>query len=240
MTSHSPTPNHSGSEPLDHGTEAPDPTILEQLRALIPKRRCTPAEGRRVAELQAARLLCAVRKRDRNMLGIEARHIAAMPGIRVVYETISVSGLSFWNGRSWIIAVSASEPPTRQRFTLLHEFKHIIDHGATNRLYQSTRSSEQDNPAAEAAADYFAGCALVPTIDLKRFWAVGIQRPRDVADYFDVSEACAKVRLDQTGLSRKTDPEVTYTRARCSWPISTRRDCVQRLQICYSTRRSAA
>lgn len=39
---------------------------------------------------------------------------------------------SHWNGYEWIISIAEGDSPARQRFTLLHEFKHIIDHGHTH------------------------------------------------------------------------------------------------------------
>ncbi|MFP3700396.1 ImmA/IrrE family metallo-endopeptidase, partial [Burkholderia sp. SIMBA_013] len=49
-------------------------------------------------------------------------------------------------------------------------------------------------------ADYFAGCLLVPKKLLKRAYYGGMQRPADLAAYFQVSEAAMTVRLRQTGI----------------------------------------
>lgn len=135
-----------------------------------------------------------------------------LPRVRVVRDELTVSGTSHWNGTHWIITLNSSEPRTRQRFTLMHEFKHIVDHGHAALLYAGNRrhtSSEQ----AELVADYFAGCLLMPRRLLKRAWCDGKQRPNELARHFAVSPRAVEVRLAQTGLSVERD--------RCARPIRT-------------------
>src|SRR5690554_2113108 len=104
----------------------------------------------------------------------------------------------------------------------MHEFKHVIDHGRTHQLYTGDRRTTP-HEQAERAADYFAGCALVPRTALKHAWGNGLQHPATLADHFSVSEAAIRVRLDQTGLSREVDlePAITPPRARCQRPVRT-------------------
>ncbi|MGY1651761.1 ImmA/IrrE family metallo-endopeptidase [Geodermatophilus sp. SYSU D01119] len=170
-----------------------------------------PGEALQVAELQAARLLELT---DNTETPLDWTVIAGLPRIRVRREELPTSGMSFWDGRSWIIVLNASEPRTRQRFTLLHEYKHIVDHGATDRLYPDHRRRTADDQA-EQAADYFAGCTLMPKRLLKRLWGRGVQRPAELARYFDVSERAITVRLAQLGLSepqpRCTPPSTSRT-----------------------------
>lgn len=206
-------------------TEQKPPSTLTSLRRLIPARSCLPEETRQIAEAQATRLVAILGDAE----GPQVSHIDAMPRIAVRYERLPVSGLSHWNGRQWIICLNTEDSPARQRFTLLHEFKHIIDHGACDRLYRDvtrrgvTLTARQQ---AETAADYFAGCALVPKRELKRAWGLGIQRIDDLAAHFGVSQHAIEVRLDQTGLSREVDPEPEMRTenqgGRCARPISTR------------------
>ena len=148
--------------------------------------------------------------------------------------------MSHWNGQEWIICLNRDDPEVRQRFTLLHEFKHIIDHGHTHWLYTTQNPKAftrrwgrppqlTAHEQAERAADYFAGCALVPRTALKQAWAAGLQTPTALADHFAVSEAAIRVRIDQTGIARALDPEPSP--ARCSSPISTPRWQPQRFTI---------
>lgn len=206
-------------------------TPLASLRALTPHRDVLFSEALRVAELQAATL---VRLLDPSGDGLRDHHVAAMPRIKVTYERLPVSGMSYWNGREWVIAIAGGDSLARQRFTLLHEFKHIIDHGYAPRLYTGNRHLSPANQA-ERSADYFAGCALVPKQALKRAWGNGIQRITDLAAHFGVSEQAITVRLDQTGLN-VIDAE---PRARCARPISSGRWQPQRFQIQRGQRRYA-
>jgi len=221
------------------------PSILASLRTLIPSRDCDFDEALAVAERQATKLADLLRARDGSFDGIQLHHIAELPRIQVVYDSLPVSGMSYWNGQTWILAIAASDTPARQRFTLLHEFKHILDHGATARLYQGT-AKRSAQTQAEQVADYFAGCALVPKTALKRAWGNGMQRLDALADFFGVSEPAMQVRLDQTGLSRETDPEPTPRRERCARPVTTPSYQAQRFRVarpCYGqqrTRRSYA
>lgn len=210
----------------------PQPSILKSLRHLIPQRRCHFNEALTIAERQAARLnqLLATLDPHFTVTGITDHHLSALPRIRIAREALPVSGMTHWNGKEWIVCLNSADPLPRQRFTLLHEFKHIIDHGSTSYLYQNTRASS-DHEQAERAADYFAGCALVPRTALKTAWANGLQTPRALAEHFGVSEAAIRVRLDQTGINRTHDPEPPTKQARCQRPIWTPRWSPQRFIV---------
>jgi Zn-dependent peptidase ImmA (M78 family) len=192
-------------------------SVLASLRALIPKRSLLFSEALQIAELQANRLLSLTGVTD-GALPNEA--ITELPRIRLAYRDLPTSGLSYWDGQCWVICLNATEPRTRQRFTLLHEYKHIIDHGRTEHLYTGSHGHNADQQA-EQAADYFAGCALMPKRLVKRAWGQRVQRPTVLAAVFDVSARAMDVRLAQLGL---TEP-----RSRCSsaqrgeaWPRPSR------------------
>lgn len=210
---HSPSDHQSRQE----SSAPPRPTVLGELRRLIPNRQnISFDDALRVAELQAYRLHELL-----EVLDVTELQIAGLPRIRVARETLPTSGSSHWNGREWIICLNATDTLPRQRFTLLHEFKHIIDHGAVERLYGygALRSV-----AAERAADYFAGCALVPKQQLKTAWGNGLQDVAALAEHFGVSRAALEVRLAQTGLDRESDREPS---PRCMRPIRTPRSAPQ-------------
>jgi len=168
---------------------------LALLRGLVPHRTVNQREALQVAELQAARL--------RQHLGIDDARFPAealdLPRIRIEYDAnLPSSGMTLWNGASWIIFLNSAEASNRQRFSMLHEFKHIIDHTTKVLLYG--KDTKRSGPAAEQAADYFAACALMPKLYVKRHWGEG---PRDIATMartFRVSPASMRYRLDQLGL----------------------------------------
>lgn len=192
-------------------TTTPTGSVLASLRALIPRVRLDFDDTKFLAERQAARL--------GRLLGgdITEAAIASLPRIQIIRESLPTGGLSYWNGRAWIIALNTADGPARQRFTLLHEFKHIVDHGAAGRLYRSQRE-------AERAADYFAACALMPKPALKRAFCTMTQDVAALAEHFGVSQQALRVRLEQTGLVDRS----TFTRERCARPIATPWHEVQR------------
>jgi Zn-dependent peptidase ImmA (M78 family) len=185
---------------VNHQQQQPSASVLGSLRALIPTHsRVTFTESLRIAEHQANRLL------DLHHVTsgpIPSELISDLPKISIEYTNGLVWGASFWNTNRqvWVIHLSHAEPPAHNRFTLAHEFKHIVDHGRQTLLYHGTRQSD---PAAQAeqAADYFAGCLLVPRKFLKSAWEDGMQTTGELAEIFQVSEYTIGNRLRQTGLA---------------------------------------
>lgn len=108
----------TATTPTTQQATSPQPSVLASLRALTPRVRLDFADTKQLAERQAALLA------RRFGGGITEESIAALPRLRIVRETLPTSGLSYWNGREWIIALSDEDSPARQRYTLLHEFKH--------------------------------------------------------------------------------------------------------------------
>lgn len=185
-------------------------SLLANLRAVIPNRPLRFAEALRIAELQANRLLELSGTDD---AAVPGEIVSDLPRVRVEYRDLPTSGMSYWNGQAWVICLSSAEPYTRQRFTLFHEFKHILDHGRIGNMYRGYGHTSGE-AQAEQAADYFAGCVLMPRRLLKRAWGNGVQRPTALAHLFDVSPRAVDVRLAQVGL---TEP-----RARCAPPSKLR------------------
>lgn len=175
-------------------TTEPPTSVLATLRRLIPTRLdITFAEALQIAEVQAARLL-ALTGIDEGPIPDEV--ITELPRIRVIRADLPVSGLSHWNGTHWVITLNASEPRTRHRFTLAHEYKHIIDHGSRDRLYRGSLAELQ----SEKAADYFAACLLMPRLFVKRAWGNRLQQLKELANHFDVSLPAMRFRLEDIGL----------------------------------------
>ncbi len=119
-------------------------SMLKLLRAVIPDRPVEQAEHRRIAELQANKLRRFVRSTDA-MLDSEA--ITQLPHVDVRFErALPTSGMSFWDGNSWVILLNPSEPETRQRFSLLHELHHIICHSKRGLLFGPKRHATTQRP----------------------------------------------------------------------------------------------
>jgi hypothetical protein len=175
--------------------------MLASLRALGPNHAITLDEALQLAERQANRLLelCGGA-----VVPIPSRIVTDQPRITVEHDpalpTEAASGCSDWDSRrhTWVISLNPTEPRRRQRFTVFHEYKHIIDHPSLG--IPSSRYVRQ-RPAAEIVADYFAGCVLIPKRMLAAAFYDGIQRPADLAQLFDVSPEAIRVRLTQVGLA---------------------------------------
>ena len=83
-----------------------------------------------------------------------------------------------------------------RRFSLAHEFKHILDHPFREHQTRTRRSDEE----AEIICDYSAGCLLIPRPSLKRAWTTNTQVVGELAHRFGESRQAMRVRLVQTGL----------------------------------------
>lgn len=193
--------------PVDTNTTTASALITE-LRALTPPRSLTFTESLRIAKLQAIRLLRHLAIED---APVPIELILRDAGVHITAQPLPASGFSHWSGRHWVITTNSRESWQRQRATIAHEFKHILDHPQTAHLYVSVSrlgASEQ----AELAATYFAGCVLVPRHLLKQAWFNGMQNLTDLAEHFDVSPSAIATRLHQTGIAELHDltPERRY------------------------------
>jgi len=190
-------------------TEPPrHPNVLAALRALIPREALHLHEALGIAELQANRLLKLYGITD---VPVPIEIVTDLPRLIVEYDPDlpedAASGGSTWDGArgSWVICLNSSEPDTRQRFTLLHEFKHIIDHSSRGLLPTRGRRYDGLEPV-EYIADYFAGCVLMPKRLLKPAFYRITQTPAELAALFDVSELAMTRRLTQLHLSDERPP----------------------------------
>lgn len=181
-------------------------SVLRDLRQLMPARPLRFAEAARIAELQANKLL-----EWRGVSGPPVPHdfVAKFP--RVALETVypmGVSGATAWSDGRWQIILNGAEPVVRQKFSAVHELKHIIDHPLAAIAYPSAfdvSSSERQ----EQVADYFAACVLMPRMWVKRAWGNGVQDVRELAKLFGVSREAMRYRLTALGLlERKQRCEV--------------------------------
>ena len=184
-------------------------SVLAQLRAVTPNRPLRYAEHERIAELQANKLLAAI-----GITGppVPTELISELPRILVAPEVdLPVSGAAQWVAGRWVIAIAAADHPTRQRFSLAHEFKHVVDHPLRHLIYrdQGTFAAEAQ---AERIAEYFAACLLLPKRWVVKAWTGGMQRLSDLSRHFDVSPRAMQIRLWQLGLAEPQQRCATPTR----------------------------
>jgi len=187
----------------DH--QQPTPSTLATLRGLCPNRGLTTDEALRIAQRQAQALLEAAQVTDGPVpLAVFAR----LPRITIAVDpSLPTSGMSYWDGETWRLVAHADEHPHRQRFSLAHEYKHVIDHSRCDLLYA-------DHRIREAAADYFAACLLMPKQALTRAWCAGVQDLDELSEHFQVSTPALQRRLRDLGLSDRYQSR----RYRCDEP----------------------
>lgn len=184
------------------------PSVLASLRALAAPGAKRFPDALRIAERQAAALRAAT---DQTAGAFDEAALARLPRIRIERRRLPVSGLSYWNGECWVVNINEDEPAGRQRLTLLHEYKHIVDHGRQHDLYRGRHLSiEQES---ERAADFFAGCALMPADEVRDALASG-RSIADLATHFQVTVRAMEVRIGQLGLREKP---------RCARPVRSTR-----------------
>lgn len=171
--------------------------VIASLRDITPLRPLTREEALSLAERQARLLLRALKVTD---APVPERALAELPRIEVDHVSpFFASGATHWVSGVWRIIINASEPVTRQRMSLAHELKHIIDHPFVTLLYAADHGRERHS-WIEQVCDYFAGCLLVPRAWLKRAYEHDTTDPGQLAARFGVSRAAITTRLSQTGL----------------------------------------
>jgi hypothetical protein len=173
--------------------------ILKSLRSLaLPAVRDNETTIQ-LAEAQASYL--------RELLGsgegrFDASLLGKIPRVEVRTDDIlPVAGTVYWTQGSWHIELNGNDSEPDRRFALLHEFKHIIDHPLTDRLYTGTAAEAARQQ--EQAADYFAACVLVPEDQLRQA-AACLASVTLIGAYFEASETCIEQRLHDVGLTQNT------------------------------------
>lgn len=172
--------------------------VIAGLRDMVPIRPLTRIEALAITERQALRLLELSKV---NAPPVPERVAADLPRVQVTRSArLGHSGASAWGQGRWRIVLNSNDSRLRQRFSLFHELKHIIDHPFAGQLYGAVEVHERED-WVEQICDYFAGCVLMPRPWLKRAWTTGSQRLSTLARKFDVSQAAMQTRLHQTGLA---------------------------------------
>ena len=117
-----------------------------------------------------------------------------------------VSGLITRNGSRTVIGINSDQAPTRQRFTMAHEYGHhllhrdIQSHSDTNfRVRYRDRTSSEATDVEEIEANFFAATLLMPKPFLDARDAAEAlgddEAVRRLADVFQVSGHAMSLRL---------------------------------------------
>lgn len=174
------------------------PSMVAELRSLMPTRPLRFAEAQRIAELQAHRLL---KLTTSTTAPVSESIVTELPRIDVKrVGSLIGSGATAWSRGMWRVRINGGEPITRQRFTLAHELKHILDAAHEDAIYGHLHKGPARDRHVEAICDHFAACLLMPKPLVKRVWGQGIQDLRGLAWRFEVSQQAMLIRLQVLGL----------------------------------------
>jgi predicted transcriptional regulator len=176
-----------------HNPSPEAPTLTTSLRGLMPYRPLPFDEARGLAEQQAERLLELVGCTEPP---VSEDIVTLLPGVEVrLVPTLPASGMTAWERGRWQVRLNADEPRTRQRFTLAHEAKHILDGPLVDVIYRHLPDGPARNVHIESVCDHFAGSLLMPRRWLADRWQRGQRDPAALAWLFDVSQQAVLVRL---------------------------------------------
>ncbi|HZN17009.1 MAG TPA: ImmA/IrrE family metallo-endopeptidase [Micromonosporaceae bacterium] len=124
---------------------------------------------------------------------------------------------TFTHGR-YLIVINKNDSHVRRRFTLAHEFRHLLDYTAAPTIHKSLGYGNEARQAQqiENICNHFAACLLVPRNWIKRAWANGLQDVSTLAVMFNVSEEAMDRRLRFLGyqVARRLVAAIARDRAR--------------------------
>jgi predicted transcriptional regulator len=193
---------------------------IRELRALVPQRQLTWGESYTLAEKQVN---LALQLTGQHEPDVNLGWILNLPKVEVQlsprFEMGGLSGLMTFSHGRYVIMVNKNDSHARRRFTLAHEFKHLLDYTAAPVIHKGLGSGDEARQAQqiESVCNHFAACLLMPRVWLKRVWANGIQDTMALAGLFNVSEEAMDKRLRFLGfLDDDPRPLRTYFRAESS------------------------
>jgi len=178
-------------------------TIIRELRSMLSRRPLDMLGARAVAEAQAIALLKFL---DITRPAVDVGLLTQVPRVRVVIDADlharSLSGASGWQDGRWIVMISKKDSLTRRRFTLAHEFKHILDAPNERRAYAKIGLDDEDHRRCmEEIADYFAASLLMPRLFIVHALRTDVRDVHRLAALFIVSPVAMSRRLRDLGLA---------------------------------------
>jgi Zn-dependent peptidase ImmA (M78 family) len=190
--------------------------LIAELRLLVPDRALSYGDALQIARVQATHVRQWAKAEDPNINLIWLVAQTAVPVNFVPSYTLEEeSGLTTdeLSGRLEIY-INQDEPEARQRFSLLHEWKHTLDFYDADVLYSrfGWGDTEARDGMIEAIANDFAAHVLMPTGLVKRLWFETQNIPK-MAKLFNVSMEAMSRRVDKLNLAGETRPRPrTYFR----------------------------
>jgi len=176
--------------------------IVKELRALMPHRAMTLGESYTLAERQAN---LALQIAGQSQPDVNLGWILELPKVEVQlsprFKMDGLSGFTTFSHGRYVVMVNKNDSHARRRFTLAHEFKHLLDYTAAPVIHRHLGRLDPARQAQqiENLCNHFAACLLMPRMWLKRAWAGGVQDVTALAGLFNVSEEAMERRLKFLG-----------------------------------------
>jgi hypothetical protein len=198
------------SQPLNTDNQTPQRItkaemegLLLQLRALAPGRSLSYGESLALARLQAQSLRewAKAQRPDMNLVWLLNQR--AVPVSLVASHQLGEESGMTTNAVSGRLEVylNAAESKQRQRFSLLHEFKHVLDFPDAERLHRRLGNGNRQiqTDQIELICNEFAAHVLMPRRMVVSAWHKTHNLPL-LADLFNVSAEAMSTRLTKLGL----------------------------------------
>ncbi|MFF8325369.1 ImmA/IrrE family metallo-endopeptidase [Rhodococcus qingshengii] len=180
---------------------------LGSIRKLMPRWAMTYRQALRAAEKQATRLARAWQAENR---AISEKDITSLTRMLIVRNDDEQrahachSGSCRYEKGKWVIWLDPTETAARQRFTLAHELKHILDSGSLIEMIYRRLSAEE----IERVCDHFAASLLMSKLAVYHLWGDGLRTPEALAMACHVSVSAMRRRMDALGLPTDLDEPV--------------------------------
>lgn len=180
-----------------------DKSIIRDLRSIRPMRPYADKnEAFAVAEEQASELLkfFAIAEPE-----VDVSLITQLPRIEVEVDAdlseYGLYGMTTWGHGRWQMRISKGARVATRRFTLAHEFKHILDDPAVDSAYRNLGIDEYDRKAiTEEVCEHFADCFLMPRLMVARAVRSDVRNVARLAAVFGVLQSDMDRRLQDLGL----------------------------------------
>lgn len=173
--------------------------IISRLRELAPTGPVSFRRELKIAEQQAALLLeiSAI-----STPPVPEQIVMNLPHVVVdEVETLADSSKIMFEEGIWRVLLDGSDPLVWRRWTIMHDFKHILDHPQAGAVRHQV-AADHGTRRAEDIADAFAAYVYMPEPLVRQEWS-GTHQVGFLARVFEVSLDDMQRRLQQLGLTSR-------------------------------------
>jgi predicted transcriptional regulator len=188
--------------------------LIAELRDMAPNVPLSYGQSIALARMQAARIREWITERlgrddaTMNLIWLLKQRLVPVHFVPAYRLGENTSGLTTDEvDGSLQVFINEAEPRVRQRFSLLHEFKHVLDFDNSDILHSKLGwgNVAMRKQMVESVANEFAAHVLMPSVLVKRAWFELHDLPK-VARLFTVSVEAMGMRLEKLNILGKPKP----------------------------------